>query len=345
MKNTEIATMSWRGEWQRRIRTPEELAIVTGASHSLLAEWREVARIYPVSVTPYFLSLADIKDPRDPILRQFAPDIRELAPSAGEADPFDEEGHMPVPGLIRRYQDRCLILTTHLCAVYCRHCNRKRRWSKPGKDRIEEQMPAIVKYIKEEAGIREVILSGGDPLILPDKLLTHLLEQIRAIPQVEVIRIGTRVPVVMPMRITKRLVFLLRQFRPLWVVTQFNHPREITPWSKQACDALVSAGIPVSNQTVLLEGINDDFSTMHSLLTGLVKISVRPYYLFHCDPVRGTDHFHVSVERGREIMRKLWASTSGLCLPRYVADLPGRPGKVPLSGERFDNSGKDEIFG
>lgn len=327
---------NWHDEWRKRIRTPEELARHLGASARSCAEWGDVSRIYPISVTPYFQSLANPEDPADPILRQFVPDIREIGKSTTTPDPLDEEGHMPVPGLIRRYRDRCLILATRLCAVYCRHCNRKRYWSKPETAKGEVNFPAMMEYIKGDKSIREVILSGGDPLVLPDFVLAQMLEKIRAIPHVEVIRIGTRVPVVMPMRITKRLVHIFKRFRPLWIMTQFNHPREITPWSRLACERILSAGIPISNQSVLLKGINDDFSTMQALLTGLVKISVRPYYLFQCDPVRGTEHFFVPIEKGKAMMKRLWASTSGLCLPRYVVDLPQQPGKTPLDGEGFD---------
>ncbi|HOJ51009.1 MAG TPA: KamA family radical SAM protein [Syntrophales bacterium] len=322
----------WHWQWRNRITTPEALATLAAVPKATLKKWQAVARHYPLSVTPYFLSLASLKDPLDPIIRQFVPDIRELHVATGKPDPLDEEGHMPVLGLIQRYPDRCLILATTLCAVYCRHCNRKRRWAKPEAVNVAPYFSSIVGYIKETPKIREVILSGGDPLVLPDEVLADMLRQLRAIKHVEVIRIGTRMPVVMPMRITEKLVRLLRGFRPLWVNTQFNHPREITPWSALACDRLVSAGIPVSNQSVLLKGINDDFSTMQALLTGLERISVRPYYLFQCDPVSGTEHFHVAVTRGKEIMKRIWASTSGLCLPRYVVDRPDTPGKWPLDG-------------
>ncbi|MCX7981866.1 MAG: KamA family radical SAM protein [Syntrophales bacterium] len=336
MKQAFNATSNWRYQWRRRIKSPKALAEMTGVSTATYEQWNKVAQVYPISVTPYFFSLAVPGDILDPIYRQFVPDESEIGLSSEKPDPLGEEEHMPVPGLIRRYEDRCLILTTHLCAVYCRHCNRKRYWSGRGAIRIERSFPAILAYLKRETSIREVILSGGDPLVLPDGKLEYLLRQIRKIPRVEVIRIGTRIPVVMPMRITKRLAGMLRKYRPLWVMTQFNHPREITPWSQMACERLISAGIPVSNQSVLLKDINDDFITLQSLFRALVRISVRPYYLFQCDPVRGTTHFQVPIEKGKELMKSIWSSTSGLCLPRYVVDLPGRQGKVALDGEGFD---------
>jgi len=338
---TEGKWNDWHWQWRKRIKTPAELIRVTHAPATEAASWVKVASQYPISVTPYFLSLASLDNLHDPILRQFTPDIKELDPTSGPPDPLLEENHMPVPGLIRRYRDRCLILTTSLCAVYCRHCNRKRRWQQRNHLETKEYFSTILGYIARDSSLREVILSGGDPLTLPDGAIEFLLKNLRAISHVEVIRIGTRVPVVMPMRITSNLCNLLKKYRPLWLNTQFNHPREITHLSAEACDRLVSSGIPVSNQSVLLKGINDDFPTLQSLFTGLERISVRPYYLFQCDPVRGTTHFRVAVERGRELMKQLWASTSGLCLPRYVADLPETPGKVSLEGEGFDKEEKN----
>jgi len=330
---------SWRDEFRSRLRDVELLTALLPASSSTVAAWRAVAAVYPIAITRYYYSLINPTDPADPIRRQCIPDPAEIAPSSWPDDPLDEEGHMPVPGLIRRYEDRCLIVTTNLCAVYCRHCNRKRRWKMPRHYLTDGDFSAMIAYIKGDRRLREVILSGGDPLVLPDEILNRWLKQLRAIPHVEVIRIGTRVPVVMPLRITKRLCQLLRNYRPLWINTQFNHPREITPLSAAACDLLVSTGIPLSNQSVLLQGVNDQVTTMRELLTGLERISVRPYYLFQCDPVRGTEHFHVKIDRGRALMKELWASLSGLCLPRYVADIPQAQGKQNLEVS-FDKNEK-----
>jgi len=237
---------------------------------------------------------------------------------------------MPVPGLIHRYPDRCLAIVTGTCAVYCRHCNRKRRWrmDKPGRTR--ERLQAMVDYVARTPSLREVIISGGDPLLISERLLDWFLGALRAIPHVEVLRIGSRAPVTLPMRITPELCAMLKRHRPLWFNTQFNHAIEITEESAKACEMLLEAGIPVGNQSVLLRGVNDDYESMRDLLYGLERISVRPYYLFQCDPVRGTDHFRAEIWTGMEIMEMLWRNISGLCLPRYVLDCPGGRGKIPL---------------
>lgn len=297
----------------------------------LRKRWETVAETYPLAVTPYYLSLIDPADPRDPLARQCFPDPREVGPQAGgQDDPLDEQGAMPVPGLIHRYPDRCLAIVTGCCAVYCRHCNRKRLWQKEAATATRPALKRMVDYVARTPQIREVILSGGDPLFMPEKLLAWLLGALRAIPHVEVLRIGSRAPVTLPMRVTPELCALLKSHRPLWLNTHFNHAREITPEAARACERLLECGIPVSNQAVLLKGVNDDYETMRDLLTGLEGISVRPYYLFQCDPVRGTGHLQAEVWKGMAIMERLWRTVSGLCLPRYVIDSPGGRGKIPL---------------
>ena len=323
----------WQWQYKNRIRSLPQLGSVLDVSQESVQAWRPVVKAYPLSITPYYLSLMDRGNPEDPLRRQCVPDIREIAFSlGGQDDPLEEHGQMPVSGLVHRYPDRCLILTTQTCAVYCRHCNRKRLWKEPDAARTSGQayFKPMIDYIAASPRIREVILSGGDPLTLPDELLDWLLGSLRTIPHVRVLRIGSRVPVVMPMRITPEICSLLRQYRPLWLNTQFNHPREITFEAAAACDRLLTAGIPVSNQSVLLKGVNDDIDTMRDLLNSLQEISVRPYYLFQCDPVRGTDHFRTDIWEGMRIMEQLWSNLSGLCLPRYVLDVPGAPGKIPL---------------
>jgi lysine 2,3-aminomutase len=290
-----------------------------------------VVAVYPLAVTPYYLSLIDPDDPEDPLRRQCFPDGREIDPrSGGEEDPLDEQGAMPVPGLIHRYPDRCLAIATGNCAVYCRHCNRKRLWRDRATAATRPALQRMVDYVAQTPQIREVIVSGGDPLLLPDALLDWLLGALRAVPHVEVLRIGSRVPVTLPMRVTDGLCALLKRHRPLWFNTQFNHGREITPEATRACERLLTSGIPVSNQSVLLKGVNDGYGAMYDLLTGLERISVRPYYLFQCDPVRGTGHLKTEVWAGIGIMERLWRTVSGLCLPRYVLDCPGGRGKIPL---------------
>lgn len=321
----------WRWQFRNRLRRLSRLDDAVAGLPSQRQALQAVASAYPMSITPYYLSLIDLKDPQDPLRRQCMPDLKEIQFSLGGVeDPLEERRDMPVPGLIHRYPDRCLMLTTHVCAVYCRHCNRKHLWDERPPAAAHPPLQAMFDYIRKEKKIREVILSGGDPLTLSDRALGAILKSLRAIPHVEVVRIGSRTPAVMPMRITADLCKMLRKYRPLWLNTQFNHAREITPDAARACEMLLEAGIPVSNQSVLLRGVNDSCEVMRELLYGLQRISVRPYYLFQCDPVRGTDHFRVDISQGIEIMEKLWNQISGLCMPRYVVDLPGGRGKLPL---------------
>lgn len=345
----------WQWQLRNRVRSLTGLAAAMGLPARRLAPLGPVLRTYPLAITPYYWSLIDAADPDDPLLRQCMPDRRELDCSGGGLDdPLGEEAAMPVPGLIHRYPDRCLAIVTNECAVYCRHCNRKRMWGGPGYGRTRKRLQAMVDYVARTPAVREVIVSGGDPLLIAEGLLDWFLGALRAIPHLEVLRIGSRVPATLPMRITPELCAMLKRHRPLWFNTQFNHRREITPDAAAACEMLLSAGIPVSNQSVLLRGVNDDTETMRDLLTALERISVRPYYLFQCDPVRGTDHFRSDLVRGMEIMERLWRTVSGLCLPRYVLDCPGGRGKIPLQplsriadgdtpGEKkqsFDNGGR-----
>jgi lysine 2,3-aminomutase len=321
----------WKWQFRNRVRSLSQLASVLNRPVASLAPCGPVLRTYPIAITPYYLSLLDPADENDPLRRQCFPDPRELNFSLGGVeDPLDEERDMPVPGLIHRYSDRCLAIVTGTCAVYCRHCNRKRMWrtDKPGRTR--ERLQAMVDYVARTPVLREVIVSGGDPLLISERLLDWFLGALRAIPHVEVLRIGSRAPVTLPMRITPELCTMLKRHRPLWFNTQFNHALEITEESARACEMLLAAGIPVGNQSVLLRGVNDDYESMRDLLYGLERISVRPYYLFQCDPVRGTDHFRAEIWTGMEIMERLWRNISGLCLPRYVLDCPGGRGKIPL---------------
>ena len=331
MDITRKAWLDWRWQLRNRVRDLRGFSRALGIDPGELDACRRAARAPRFAVTPYYLSLIDPDDPADPLRRQCLPDPAELAPSTGEArDPLGEGSHSPVPGLIHRYSDRCLVLATNVCAAYCRHCNRRRMWRAPEAALSAKHLRRVLDYVSAHGEIREVILSGGDPLTLGDGALGRLLRAFRAVPHVEVIRIGSRAPVVMPMRITRDFCQTVRPFRPLWFVTQFNHPREITPESARACERLQEAGIPVMNQSVLLRGVNDDFDAMLGLVHGLQRISVRPYYLFQCEPVKGTAHFRVDILKGMDIAERLRTSTAGLCLPRYVIDLPGRQGKLPL---------------
>ena len=321
----------WRWQYKQRLHTLEQLVPLLKHPRSFPAMYRKLLRLYPFFITPYYLSLMDPSDENDPIRKQCIPDLKEIDFSTGGvADPLEEEKNMPVPGLVHRYPDRCLAIVTNVCALYCRHCNRKRRWDKGLHTATKEELQTMIGYISQTPAIREVIVSGGDPLTLNAGLLDWFLEEIRSLPNVEVIRIGSRIPVVMPMRITKRLCNMLRKHRPLWLNTQFNHVREITADSVRACAMLLEVGIPLSNQSVLLKGINDSYEALRSLLYGLQRIGVRPHYLFQCDAAAGTDHFRVDMSAGIEIMENLRRTISGLCLPRYVLDTPGEMGKIPL---------------
>jgi lysine 2,3-aminomutase len=329
-----ITAREWNdGRWQfkNRIHTLPRLARALDLPLSELGIPEAVVDRYPFSITPYYLSLLDPVHARDPLRLQCFPDVRELEDSEGGVDdPLAEERDMPVPGLIHRYPDRCLAVVTNVCGLFCRHCNRKRLWRKPLGACLKRDLQRMVDYVAQEKGIREVIISGGDALTLQEDKLDWLLGAFRALPHVEVLRVGSRLPVVMPMAITRKLSEMLKRHRPLWFMTQFNHPREITKEAAEACEKLLDAGIPLSSQTVLLKEVNDSYDALRDLFQGLERISVRPYYLFQCDPVRGTDHFRADIRKGMDIMDKLWKSTSGLCIPRYVADLPGGRGKVPL---------------
>lgn len=266
----------------------------------------------------------------DPIWRQCVPDSLELEESGLLPDPLNEEELSPVPGLIHRYPDRVVLLAASVCAVYCRFCMRKRKVGCPAEAIGREGLDDALRYIEETPEVRDVILSGGDPLLLEDDELEYILQRLRMIPHVEIVRIGTRVPVTLPERITPRLCRMLKGFHPLYVNTHFNHPLEVTQQSAEACSMLADAGIPLGNQTVLLKGVNDDPEVMKRLMQKLLTIRVRPYYIHQMDLVRGTGHFRADVRRGLEIMQGLRGHTSGMATPYYVIDAPGGKGKIPL---------------
>lgn len=287
----------------------------------------------PVSITPYYASLLDPDDPLQP-LRRTVIKVRDeyiISPEE-EADPLNEDADSPVPGLVHRYPDRVLFLTTGFCSVYCRYCTRSRMVGNAGGEyRFNvDQLQTAVNYIREHQEIRDVLLSGGDPLTLSDSRLEWLLEQLQAIPHVEMLRIGTKIPAVLPQRVTPGLVNMLRKFHPLWMSIHFTHPDELTPEVAQACTRLADAGIPLGSQTVLLKGVNDNVDTLKNLYQGLLKIRVRPYYLYQCDPVQGSSHFRTSISKGLEMIAGLRGHTTGYAVPNYVVDAPGGGGKIPL---------------
>lgn len=302
---------------------------------------QDVVARYPMRINPYYLSL--IKTKGDPIYRQCIPDPQEVIDQRGFDDPLNEEGHSPVPGLTHRYPDRVLFLVSSRCAVYCRFCNRKR---KVGRSSMVtgESIREGLSYIRSHREIRDILLSGGDPLLLENKELYHILTEIRSVPHVEIIRIGTRVPCTLPQRVTPQLAAVLRKFHPLYILTHFNHPDEITPDASLACKRLADAGIPLGCQTVLLKGVNDDLPVIKQLMHKLLSIRVRPYYLFQSDLAKATSHFWTPLRKGLEIMAGLQGYTSGLCLPHFAIDLPGGGGKVSLLPEYVEGVDGDGLL-
>jgi len=317
----------WRTLLSRSIISPLNLPESIQADRYLL---QEVTARYPMRINPYYLSL--IKKAGDPIYRQCIPDGREISDEAGVEDPLNEEGDSPVPGLTHRYPDRVLFLVSSRCAMYCRFCNRKRKVGSPSMV-SEASIREGLSYIRGHREIRDVLLSGGDPLLLSNRELARILTELRAMPHVEIIRIGTRVPCTLPQRITPQLAHLLGGFKPLYINTHFNHPDEITEPAALACNRLSDAGIPLGCQTVLLRGVNDDPCVMKRLMQKLLTIRVRPYYLFVADPAKGTSHFWTPIHAGLEIISALQGHTSGLCVPHFAVDLQGGGGKVPLLPE------------
>jgi lysine 2,3-aminomutase len=333
-----LAIDPWQESLARSLTRPEELAERFGIDPAPLAA---VAERYPMRITPHYLGL--IREVGDPIWRQCVPDPEELAADDLSADPLAEEELSPVPHLVHRYPDRVLLLASGTCATYCRFCTRKRKVGCAAMRVSFGEVLAGIDYIARTPAVRDVVLSGGDPLLMSDLLLKEILERLRRIPHVEIIRIGTRVPVTLPERITQALAALLRRYAPLYINTHFNHPRELTPEAVEACALLADAGIPLGNQTVLLRGVNDDAAVMEELLRGLLRLRVRPYYLHHMDLALGTGHFRTTIETGLDIMRSLRGPLSGLAIPHYVIDTPGGKGKVPLLPESIESWGEGEV--
>lgn len=282
---------------------------------------------FQARINPYYLSL--IRYPGDPIWLQCVPDVKELEDIEGYEDPLQEDAMSPVPNITHRYPDRALFLTTSQCGMYCRFCTRKRKVGNSDKISMR-QLESAFKYLEEHKEIRDVIMSGGDPLMLTDTMLEKILQRLRTIPHIEIIRLGTKMPCVLPHRITPKLCEMLKKYHPIYINTHFNHPWEITPESTKACEMLANAGCPVQNQAVLMKGVNDDAEVMRELLTKLLKIRVKPYYLYMADETRGANHFRTSIDKGLDIMFKLRGNISGLAIPHFVIDAPGGGGKIPI---------------
>ncbi|MBL8613843.1 MAG: KamA family radical SAM protein [Myxococcales bacterium] len=293
---------------------------------------RAEAEGLPLSITPYYLGLCDRVDPSCPVRRQCVPVAAEGDEVPGDlADPLGEVAHEVAPHLVQRYPDRVLLLATDRCAVYCRFCTRSRMVGDGGGAVSDDRLAPALEYVSNHANIRDVIVSGGDPLAMSTDRIARICERIRRIPHVDTIRLATRAPVTFPMRVTRELVEALRPHHPIWVMTHFNHPKELTPQALEACRRFADAGFPVMNQTVLLRGVNDDASVLEALFRGLVRARVRPYYLLQADPVRGTGHLRTPLAKGVAILAALQGRLSGIALPKLVCDTPGGLGKVPLS--------------
>ncbi len=319
----------WHGQVLRSITGPEALAKIAGSTEN--GGLNAVIERYPMRLTPFLLSRVAGDGPDGPLSRQFIPCVEELREYPRlSRDPFDETRLSPVPGLIHRYPDRALVLLTNRCAAHCRHCFRKHRWNERPRDLDAKEKGGIIEYLKRAPGIREVILSGGDPLMASDDVLSDFLEKLRGIGHVEVLRIATRIPVVLPVRVTDDFADLLSGFRPLWITVQVNHPVELSVETREACERLIRRGIPVLSQSVLIRGVNDRVETLAELFRGLEQASIKPYYLHQADPVEGTEHFRTSLARGMEIMAALRGRIAGPALPAFVVDCPGGGGKVPV---------------
>jgi len=320
----------WRWQLANRIRTPQQLS-------ATFPRWvgdpnlASVAAKYPMAITPYYASLIRRPDSSDPIFQMCVPRIQELAdPPFLSPDPLEECHDMPVPGMVHRYPDRALVIATTMCSAYCRHCTRKRIAGTRETSITKRRLDQITAYLKEHPQISDVIVSGGDPLTMTTEHLEMVLSRLRQVPSVQIIRIGTRVPVVLPQRITDELCQMLRKYHPVWINTHFNHPQELTPEAIQACTRLADVGIPLGNQSVLLRGVNDRPQIIEQLCRGLVRMRVRPYYMYQCDLVRGVEHFRTPLSRGMEIMEYLRGRLSGIAIPTFVVDAPHGGGKIPV---------------
>lgn len=334
----------WRWQLRHRITTYEQLKEVLELTSEEIEGIKHSKGRLALAVTPYFASLMDPFNPNCPIRRQAIPRVEEIHLSKNEmVDPLGEDKHSPVPGLVHRYPDRVLLLVTDQCAVYCRYCTRRRLVGSHERSITQGNFEEVLKYLKSHRKVRDVLLSGGDPLLLENERLEEILSRLRALPHIELLRIGTRVPVTLPQRITGGLVRMLKKYHPLMISIHFTHPKEITDAVRKACNELADGGIPLGSQTVLLKGINDKPYIMKKLVQELLKIRVRPYYIYQCDLAMGTEHFRTSVATGIQIIEKLRGHTTGYAVPTYVVDAPGGGGKIPLQPDYVVSRGKGKI--
>lgn len=335
----------WKWQVRNRIETVDELKKYIPLTEEEEEGVKQCLKSLRMAITPYYLSLIDINDPNDVIRKQAITTAAELIKSDADlTDPLHEDGDSPVPGLTHRYPDRALLLVTDQCSMYCRHCTRRRFAGQSDTALPVAQIDNAIDYIAKTPVIRDVLISGGDPLLLSDEKLEYIIQRLRNIPHVEIVRLGSRTPVVMPQRITENLVNMLKKYHPIWLNTHFNHPKEITEDSRRACELLANAGIPLGNQSVLLRGVNDCVNVMKKLVHELVKIRVRPYYIYQCDLSVGLGHFRTTVSKGIEIIEGLRGHTSGFCVPTFVVDAPGGGGKIPVMPNYVVSQGYNKVI-
>ncbi len=321
----------WKWQLANRIETLDDLKKYINLTPEEEAGVQETISKLRMAITPYYLALIDPNDPHDPVRKQAIPTKNETHYAAADlADPLHEDTDSPVHGLTHRYPDRVLFLITDQCSMYCRHCTRRRFAGQTDSLVPKSQIDACIEYVRQHPEVRDVLLSGGDCLLVSDELLEYIISSLRAIPHVEIVRLGSRTPVVLPQRITPELCAMMKKYHPVWLNTHFNHPKEVTPEAAKACAMLADAGIPLGNQSVLLAGVNDCVFVMRELVHKLVMMRVRPYYIYQCDLSLGLEHFRTPVAKGIEIIEGLRGHTSGFCVPTYVVDAPGGGGKTPV---------------
>ena len=335
----------WKWQVKNRIETYEELSKYFSFEPEEAEGIKKALAKFRMAITPYYLSLIDPNDPFDPIRRQAIPQGAEcnIAP-ADLNDPLHEDEDSPAPGLTHRYPDRVLFLITDMCSMYCRHCTRRRFAGQKDDESPSERIEKCLAYIEKTPQVRDVLLSGGDALMVSDKKLEYIIQRLRAIPHVEIVRVGSRTPVVCPQRITPELCEMLKKYHPIWLNTHFNHPNEFTPEAEQALARLANAGIPLGNQTVLLRGVNDCVHVMKKLMHELVRNRVRPYYIYQCDLSMGLEHFRTPVSKGIEIIENLRGHTSGYAVPTFVVDAPGGGGKTPVMPQYVISQSPDKVI-
>lgn len=324
---------NWRWQNSHRVRTLADLGRMLELSSGEVDAIKRHTGSLPVGITPFYASLLDRHDANQGLRRTVVPVMGEYEASRGENDdPLGEDSHSPVPGLVHRYPDRVLLLVTNFCSVYCRYCTRARMVGSAGERSVKKSdIERALAYIEQTPAVRDVLISGGDPLSLDDDRLEYILRRLRKIPHVEFLRIGSKQPIVQPMRVTPSLRRILKRYHPLWMSLHFTHPEEVTPEVAEACGRLADAGVPLGSQTVLLKGVNDDIATLQNLMHALLRIRVRPYYLYQCDPISGSAHFRTPVARGVELIRGLRGHTTGYAVPTFVVDAPSGGGKTPLA--------------